>query len=181
MPREKLQLTKDGGRPGKRRDDWETPDDLFRMLDKEFGFTLDACATAANAKLPEYCSPKTNGLRRKWAGQCVWCNPPYSNIGPWMRKAFREAHDNETVSVLLVPPRTDQSWWHECVLRATEIRFIKGRVAFLEDGVPQDQNRHPSCLVVFVPGRLGRVLGPNVRTQKLPKDISLAKAAGALL
>ena len=32
------------------RMDWETPADLFAKLDDEFGFTLDAAASASNHK-----------------------------------------------------------------------------------------------------------------------------------
>ena len=30
---------------------WETPDDLFQKLNKEFNFTLDVCANKENHKL----------------------------------------------------------------------------------------------------------------------------------
>ena len=34
--------------------DWETPQHVFDELDKEFGFTLDACATTDNAKCANF-------------------------------------------------------------------------------------------------------------------------------
>jgi len=30
--------------------EWETPIELFKKLDNEFGFTLDVCATDSNKK-----------------------------------------------------------------------------------------------------------------------------------
>ena len=32
-------------------DEWETPQDLFDELNKEYDFTLDPCATSENAKI----------------------------------------------------------------------------------------------------------------------------------
>ena len=39
-------------------DNWETPQDLFDELDREFHFTLDACATESNAKVARFFSPE---------------------------------------------------------------------------------------------------------------------------
>jgi len=30
--------------------EWETPPDLFHLINKEFNFSLDVCASADNAK-----------------------------------------------------------------------------------------------------------------------------------
>jgi hypothetical protein len=62
--------------------------ELFARLDAEHGFTLDACATAANAKCAAYFTRKEDGLRQPWTGR-VWCNPPYGReIGLWLAKAW---------------------------------------------------------------------------------------------
>jgi hypothetical protein len=37
-----------------RSEEWSTPPDFFQLLDEEFAFTLDACATAANAKCENF-------------------------------------------------------------------------------------------------------------------------------
>ena len=49
-------------------DMWETPQDLFDELNKEFRFTLDVCATAQNAKCERFYSPVCNGLLQPWWG-----------------------------------------------------------------------------------------------------------------
>ena len=36
------------------KDDWETPRDLYDLLDREFHFDLDACASQGNAKCARY-------------------------------------------------------------------------------------------------------------------------------
>ena len=56
-------------------DDWATPQALFDDLHKEFGFTLDACASAVNHKWERYFDIQADGLVQVWDG-VVWCNPP---------------------------------------------------------------------------------------------------------
>src|SRR5579863_7664678 len=72
--------------------EWETPQALFDELSWIFGgFTLDPCATSANAKCARYFSRGENGLTRRWEGK-VFVNPPYGReIGKWVRKAFEES------------------------------------------------------------------------------------------
>lgn len=48
--------------------DWETPDDLFEKLDKEFRFTIDVAATHENAKVSRHYTPEENGLVQNWGG-----------------------------------------------------------------------------------------------------------------
>ncbi len=127
---------------------WETPQDLFDDLDREFHFTLDACAIAANAKCKNYFSPEQDGLAQEWRG-VVWCNPPYGRqIGKWVRKALDSANAGATV-VMLVPARTDTAWWHEYIIDRAAIRFLRGRVKF---GGGKNSAPFPSAVVIFNAG-----------------------------
>lgn len=124
---------------------WPTPQALFDELHTEFGFTLDVCALPENAKCGRYFTPEIDGLKQSWVGQC-WMNPPYGRtIGKWVRKAYEAASQGATV-VCLLPARTDTAWWHEFVIKADDIRFIRGRLRFgtAESGAP-----FPSVIVVF--------------------------------
>lgn len=47
-------------------DMWETPQELFDELDREFHFTLDVCAVPENAKCERYFTPAQNGLKKDW-------------------------------------------------------------------------------------------------------------------
>lgn len=129
------------------RSDWATPQDLFGELDREFHFTLDACATPENAKCPAFFSPEQDALKQPWSGT-VFMNPPYGReISTWVRKAYHEAKKGAKV-VCLLPARTDTAWWHEHVMKAADIRFLRGRVKFggSKNGAP-----FPSAVVVFRP------------------------------
>lgn len=98
--------------------DYCTPGEFFRELDKEFHFALDAAATEKSAKCATYYTPETDGLTKPWnvaGGGAVFCNPPYGReIGKWVRKAYEEAQSGITV-VLLIPARTDTSYFHEYI------------------------------------------------------------------
>lgn len=88
-------------------EEWATPQAFFNQLNKEFNFTLDPCATAENAKCKKYFTKEQNGLLQSWAGETVFCNPPYGRqIAKWVEKAYEETRRGATV-VMLIPARTD--------------------------------------------------------------------------
>ena len=125
------------------REDWETPDNIFIPLDKEFNFTLDVCAIPNNAKCIQFFTKEDDGLRQNWRGVC-WMNPPFGEQGKWVKKAYHESLGGATV-VCLLPARTNTNWWHDYCMRG-EIRFIRGRPRFkgAKYGLPQ-----PLAIVIF--------------------------------
>lgn len=127
--------------------EWETPQAFFDRLDAEFNFDLDVAANRENAKCEAYYDIAMDGLTKSWANHCIWCNPPYGRpLGAWVRKAYAEAQTNPYPIVMLLPARTDTKWWHEYVMRADEIRFVKGRLKF---GGATNSATFPSVVVVF--------------------------------
>ena len=126
---------------------WATPQDFFDKQDAIYGFTLDVCATAANAKCARYFTEADNGLEQPWQGVC-WMNPPYGRtIGLWMHKAH-ESHLTGATVVCLVPSRTDTRWWNDYAMKG-QIEFIRGRLKF---GNAKNSAPFPSALVVFSKG-----------------------------
>lgn len=114
-----------------RSEEWTTPQDLFDELHREFNFTVDAAASKENAKCKRYFDKQADGLRQSWAGETVWCNPPYGRqIGAWMKKALIESRHPRTTVVMLVHARTDTKWFHDYVYHRAEIRFLRGRLKF---------------------------------------------------
>ena len=129
-------------------DDWGTPQKVFDDLNVEFGFTLDVCASSHNFKVANYFDVEMDGLAQVWDG-VVWMNPPYGRtIKAWMKKAF-EAWQGGAVVVCLVPARTDTAWWHDYAAKATEIRFIRGRLKFEKPSMKSDAAPFPSAIVIF--------------------------------
>lgn len=122
---------------------WATPQGFFEELDREFHFTLDACALPENAKCEKYYTPEQNGLAQPWGG-VVWCNPPYGReIGKWVEKA---ATCGAPIVVMLLPARTDAKWFHTFIYGKAEIRFLQGRLKF---GNAKNSAPFPSMVVVF--------------------------------
>lgn len=126
---------------------WETPQDLYDELDREFHFGIDVCALPENAKCPNFFTPKDDGLSQKWGGHgTIWCNPPYGReIRDWVKKAWEESEAGARV-VMLLPARTDAAWFHDYCLRGGEVRFLRGRLKF---GGAKHNAPFPSMVVVF--------------------------------
>lgn len=129
-------------------DDWATPQELFDALNEEFCFTLDPCASSSNAKCDKFYTKQDNGLSKDWAGERVFCNPPYGReISKWVEKCSIEANNPNTVVVALLPARTDTQYFHRFIYgKAKEVRFIKGRLKF---GGHSNSAPFPSMIVIF--------------------------------
>ena len=125
-------------------DEWATPKDLFDELNSEFTFSLDVASTDDNALCEVHYTKDDDGLSQKWTGS-VWCNPPYGReIGKWIAKAA-STHEGGVI-VCLVPARTDTAWWHDYATKATEVRFIRGRLHF---GDGKGCAPFPSAVLIF--------------------------------
>lgn len=97
-------------------DDRRTPDDLWDELHHRFKFTLDAAASAENAKLACHLSREADALVRPWGRHRVWCNPPYSDLSAWVSKAWQEMRAGCPLIVMLLPAnRCEQQWWQAWV------------------------------------------------------------------
>src|SRR5690625_3063082 len=126
--------------------EWATPQCFFDRLDEEFNFTLDPCSDGLNAKCEKFFTQEDDGLTQSWAGESVFMNPPYGRvIGEWIKKAYEESKKGAMV-VALIPARTDTRYWHEYVMKADEIRLIKGRLKF---GDGKNNAPFPSAVVVW--------------------------------
>ena len=111
--------------------EWATPKDLFDILDEEFLFTLDPCATKDNAKCAKFYTKEDDGLAQSWENEVVFMNPPYGKeIRYWIEKAYRESLRGAVV-VCLIPARPDTTYWWEFIFPyASDITFVKGRMRF---------------------------------------------------
>nr|CBA74512.1 phage DNA methyltransferase [Arsenophonus nasoniae] len=62
----------------------------------------------------------------------IFCNPPYSNIKPWVNKAAEQCRKQKQTIVMLLPSDTSTAWFYEGLNTADEIRFItEGRLLFV--------------------------------------------------
>jgi phage N-6-adenine-methyltransferase len=139
-----------------RRHDWRTPRSLFDKLDEEFRFGLDAAASSGNALCSRYLSESDNSLEFGWGDlgvTSVWLNPPYGRgIHLWVSKAIEESRRGMVV-VMLLFACTDTKWWIDIWRHSSEIRFISGRLKFLNpEGGEVNSAPKGSAIIVFRPG-----------------------------
>ena len=146
-------------------DDRGTHPNDFGPLNERFGFTLDVAAAPHNAKCKRYFTRADDGLEQSWAGEMVWCNPPYSDIGAWVHKAHDEASTARGIVMLLPANRTEQGWWQDWVepyrdryygLRV-RVEFLRGRMRFIKAGQtdigPNERPPFGCCLLIWEGGK----------------------------
>lgn len=180
---------------------WSTPGQLFNHLDHEFAFDLDPCPgkvplgpgiRGLEDGLHEDWFPFRTAFVNPPYGRELPLWLKRVEIQLWESVAIRNqlkgaSHDwnpthvltkdgwilaPEPQAVLLIPARTDTNWWHDFVLpRATEIRFLRGRLGF--EGIPVKPERDrikqrsrapfPSVVVLVKP--------PSSAYLALPRDV----------
>jgi hypothetical protein len=105
-----------------RKQSWTTPHSIFDPLHREFAFTLDGAAEPGNELLPK---ASTAERPLSWSFERVFCNPPWSNIAPFLERA-----PLAEVAVFLVPARTNARWFHRALELGADVRFFLGRPRF---------------------------------------------------
>ena len=113
------------------KDSWQTPDWLFIHFKSHF----DPCPA----------NPTFNGLSIEWRNP-TYCNPPYSNPEPWIRKALGESKKGINVVMLLrVDPST--KWYRLLIENDVYIAFFNRRIKF--KGARGSPNF--ASMLVFIP------------------------------
>lgn len=124
---------------GSMNDEWETPNDLFSQLNKEFNFNWDLSCISSNCKAGGGCmlDKGFNGLT--WQPEdnkeySIWCNPPYSiQLKPLFIKKCYELSllPNVKNVVLLIPSATETQLFHKLIVPNCEVRLIYKRIRFM--------------------------------------------------
>jgi hypothetical protein len=108
---------------GERRQSRQTPRALFDTLHAVFEFTLDGASEPGNGLLP---LSSTAEAQIPWCGHRVFCNPPWSNIRP-----FLELAPAADLAVFLVPARTNARWFHRALELGAKPSFFKPKPKFV--------------------------------------------------
>ena len=133
------------------KQEWGTPDPLFKQYWIRHHFTLDAAASHENTKLHpcvcdraiqegycincgfigRYFTQEDDALSKSWANERVWLNPPYGRgVGKWVKKCYEESLEG-TLVVALLPSSTGTSWFQDYILGKADIEFLRGRIRFV--------------------------------------------------
>ncbi len=84
------------------------------------GWDVDAAACAESYWADCWFDKASDGLQQEWWGK-VWCNPPYSNLMPWVRKAGESIRTEDgdgragLIAMLVPANRCEQPWWQEWI------------------------------------------------------------------
>jgi len=109
--------------PKSKSDVHETPDIVFQFIKEHWGYSkeemFDPCPV----------DPTFDGLDTYWTG-LNFVNPPYSLLKEFVIKAFNERDLYHNVSIMLLPAKTDQEWFHNILERRSEIKWIRKRLKF---------------------------------------------------
>lgn len=143
------------GKEANLRDEWSTPMSVYKALDREFGFTLDACATGLNRRCVRWCGPGSelseDGLEFSWEKERVFVNPPYSrgSISSWVQKCCLESRLGSLV-VAILPARVNATWFHDYVYGRAELRFLRGRIKFEPpEGVSESSPNFDTLIAIW--------------------------------
>lgn len=144
------------------RDAYQTPPELFAALNAEFNFKVDVASSAGNKLCEIYIDEALNALQCDWLPDpdngitewhFCWCNPPYSDIGPWVGKAAEQATKG-VGTVMLVMMDQSVGWYKEAIKTCQEVRLIiGGRLSFIDPstGKPAAGNNKGSMFLIWHP------------------------------
>jgi site-specific DNA-methyltransferase (adenine-specific) len=133
------------------KDDWRTPVGFLNQLAILKPAEFDPCPDPA---APDWvCANHTpigvDGTQAEWpAGKHAFINPPYSQLsgGAWTSKilSYCDSTLPKQCCTVLVPSRTDTTWWQALAAASTAVFFIKGRLKFhgAKNSAP-----FPSCIL----------------------------------
>lgn len=110
--------------PARTTDNWYTPPEILEQLG---AFDLDPASSRDRPRNTArvHLTPELNGLEAPWVGR-VWLNPPYSEVGPWIKRLADHGD-----GVALVFARTETRWAQDFVFpRASGVLFLRGRLRF---------------------------------------------------
>lgn len=106
------------------KNDWGTPDYLFKPISEVIDFTFDACADSYNYLLPRY---STDICNETLNNETIWCNPPYSRDLQGIIAKFLLESNNRVI--MLVPVRSATKLWQDLYFKHSII-FLRGQIKF---------------------------------------------------
>ena len=135
-----------------KKNDWETPPDLFKLGCDFFAHEpqLDVCATAENSLCKYHYNKEINALSKDFDIP-FFCNPPFSDLKKWIRKCYLEHVKHNVSGLMLCFAKTDTAAFHDYVFGGkAEILFLRGRIHFYDKGIrSKNPSPYPSCFIFY--------------------------------
>jgi len=125
-------------KPKSKKQEHPTPDSIFNIIFKEWGFKnmFDPCPIGTPYKAPCF----FNGLYGNWK-KINYVNCPFEV--KTLRKFYQKALEQSEIgnkTIMLLPSKTDQDWFHNIIEKGFKIKWIRGRIKF-----KFDKHHAPDC------------------------------------
>jgi len=127
------------------RDEWQTPQELFDKLNKQYNFSFDCCATKENKKCHYYSSDFIKIISTLSVMNVAWMNPPFSKAYKMFEHFFESVQQG--VSIYRCDNMETKLWQDVILINATWILIPKGRICY--EGFEGKGSRFPSALIGF--------------------------------
>ncbi len=98
-------------------------------------FGIDVCASSENKKAAEWIDEIGDGLKCDWFSILngpAWCNPPFKNVQPWLKKASFEAKEHGILSCVLTHMDHSTEWFSDGMAMASECILVNPRINFIQ-------------------------------------------------
>lgn len=126
------------------RDIWQTPQWLYDIIDKQYSFSFDCCATDDNSKAPGYSDDFLN-IKKDWITETCWMNPPFSIAWKMFEHFFKVV---ETGVAIYRCDNLETGLWQRVILpNATWVFIPNRRISY--EGLDGDGARFPSALIGY--------------------------------
>lgn len=133
---------------GRSKQDYCTPPEFLEAVLRRKRiplFDMDLAASHANAIscAESYYTKEQDALAQPWyrGSGWNWCNPPYTHIEPWVRRAYQQSClDDGAKTLMLLPAGVGSNWFRDWVHEKAKVIFLNGRITFVgaTDAYPKD-------------------------------------------
>lgn len=118
-------------------DEWYTPPEVLRALRSlthDGRIDLDPCHAPRSLTDPRHridVREGGDGVTDVWPGDgLAFCNPPYSDVGPWLARCQHEAKRRPVVMLIPMRPETG-AWWSHVWGGGGFVVVQRGRIRFV--------------------------------------------------
>ena len=86
-----------------------TPKEIWKNLNEEFKFTVDACASNKNHLVSKYWTKEIDACTQNWDNEIVYCHPMFDGKIP---RFIKKASESKCLTVFLLPASTNSVYYH---------------------------------------------------------------------
>jgi len=132
-----------------RRDRRWTPPEVFDAIERALGkIDLDPAGDTASPVRAGTIYVE-DGIQKPWFGN-ILCNPPFSGAAAFIRRAHAAWSAKECRMVaLLLPVHTHLVVFHDLVVGAADVFFLRNRIRFISPAGRRDTAPFSSMFVIF--------------------------------